>query len=123
MDNKTTVTEDIYDCLKKAGLEVYTPGQHTGECVSEYVVVQDAGDVNTTEMRVKTKTFNVMCYVPHGRYFDMERLCEKVLKAMRKLYPMMIETGNKTPVVFDDSVKGWTQSIEYANYRHIKYFE
>lgn len=59
MDNKTTVTEDIYDCLKQAGIDVYAPGQHIGECISEYVVVQDAGNVNTTNNRVKTKTFHV----------------------------------------------------------------
>ena len=123
MEDERTVTEWIYDTLKEAGFNVYAPGQHKGECISEYVVVQDAGNVNTTNMRVKTKTFNILCYVPSSKYFELERFKERIIETLRELYPMIIETGNETPSYFDESVKGWTQSMEYENYRQIKYFE
>ena len=123
MEDERTVTEWIYDTLKEAGFNVYAPGQHKGECISEYVVVQDAGNVNTTNMRVKTKTFNILCYVPSSKYFELERLKERIIETLRELYPMIIETGNETSSYFDESVKGWTQSIEYENYRQIKYFD
>lgn len=123
MEDERTVTEWIYDTLKEAGFNVYAPGQHKGECISEYVVVQDAGNVNTTNMRVKTKTFNILCYVPSSKYFELERFKERITETLRELYPMIIETGNETSSYFDESVKGWTQSIEYENYRQIKYFD
>lgn len=123
MEDERTVTEWIYDTLKEAGFNVYAPGQHKGECISEYVVVQDAGNVNTTNMRVKTKTFNILCYVPSSKYFELERFKERIIETLRELYPMIIETGNETSSYFDESVKGWTQSIEYENYRQIKYFD
>lgn len=123
MEDERTVTEWIYDELKEAGFNVYVPGQHKGECISEYVVIQDAGNVSTTNMRVKTKTFNILCYVPSGKYFELERFKERIIETLRKLYPMVIETGNETSSYFDESVKGWTQSIEYENYRQIKYFD
>ena len=121
--DKRTVTEQVYDKLKEAEFDVYVPGQHKGDCTSEYVVVQDAGNVNTTNLRVKTKTFNILCYVPSGRYFDLEYFTEKVIDTLRELYPMIIETGNENPPYFDVSVNGWMASIEYENYRQIKYFE
>lgn len=125
MENETkpTVIEQTFDCLKNHELETYAPGQHIGDCVSEYVVVQDAGNVNTTNNRVKTKTINVLCYVPANRYFRLEYLKEQVLDALRELYPMLIETGNESAAIFDTSVNGWTQSIEYENFRQIKYFK
>ena len=123
MEDERTVTEWIYDTLKEAGFDVYAPGQHKGECISEYVVVQDAGNVNTTNMRVKTKTFNILCYVPSSKYFELERFKERIIGTLREIYPMIIETGNETSSYFDESVKGWTQSIEYENYRQIKYFD
>lgn len=123
MEDERTVAEWIYDTLKEAGFNVYAPGQHKGECISEYVVVQDAGNVNTTNMRVKTKTFNILCYVPSSKYFELERFKERIIETLRELYPMIIETGNETSSYFDESVKGWTQSIEYENYRQIKYFD
>lgn len=123
MEDERTVTEWIYDTLKEAGFNVYAPGQHKGECISEYVVVQDAGNVNTTNMRVKTKTFNILCYAPSSKYFELERFKERIIETLRELYPMIIETGNETSSYFDESVKGWTQSIEYENYRQIKYFD
>lgn len=121
--DKRTVTEQVYDKLKEAEFDVYVPGQHKGDCTSEYVVVQDAGNVNTTNLRVKTKTFNILCYVPSSRYFDLEYFTEKVIDTLRELYPMIIETGNENPPYFDESVNGWMTSIEYENYRQIKYFE
>ena len=37
--------KDIYDCLKAAGIDVYSPGQHDGVCVSPYAVVRFAGSL------------------------------------------------------------------------------
>ena len=34
-----TREKDIYDCLKKAGIDVYFQGQHKGDCKAPYVVI------------------------------------------------------------------------------------
>lgn len=109
--------EDIFNCLKKNGFDVQSPGMAVGECISPYVVVKNDGSTTHSGFSTDVALYAVMCYVPKKAYSKLEPLVQSVKKAMVELEPMLKQYGQETPSYYDDSVKAHMVSIEYKNYK------
>lgn len=109
--------KDIYRNLKADGFDVYSPGQHQGDCTSPYVVVKDAGSSRFENFSSSRHLYDVLCYVPKEQYSQLEPFVRRVETSMGKLNPMIRPTHYKTPSFYDDTVKGHMVSIQYINYR------
>lgn len=110
---------NIYRHLKSEGVDVYSPGQHQGECISPYTVLRDAG-VNRLEDFSSTRAlYEILCYVPQDQYSTLEPYVERVKNSMKKLYPTIVPTHFETPSFLDDTVKGHMISVQYRNNRKL----
>lgn len=109
--------QDIYLHLKGNGLDVYSPGQHQGECTSPYVVVKDMGAIQYGDFSSNRHTYDVMCYVPKDAFSQLEPFVLKVKTAMMGLYPMIRPAHYETASFYDDTNKSHMISVQYINYR------
>ena len=109
--------QNIYKHLKTSGLDVYSPGQHQGECTSPYVVQKYAGLNPLSNFSSSQALYDVMCYVPKDQFSTLEPYVEKVKKAMTGLYPAIIPVYFQTASFLDDTVKGHMISVQYRNNR------
>lgn len=111
--------KDIYLHLKNDGFDVYSPGQHEGECLSPYVVVKDAGTTRFGGFSSHKALYEVLCYVPKDTFSQLEPFVQKVKTSMKKMYPMIRSADYETASFYDDTVKGHMVSVQYINYRKI----
>lgn len=112
--------KDIYRHLHSNGVDVYSPGQHQGECLSPYVVVKDAGSSQFNGFSSTSNAYDIMCYVPKSQFSELEPFVDCVESLMDGLYPMLKSTHDKTPSFYDDSVKAHMVSMTYVNHRKFK---
>lgn len=112
--------EDIYEKLTEHEIDVYSPGQKTGECTSPYVVVKDAGRTASTEISSSQDLYDIMCYVPKESYSTLEQFVNNVEAIMDELFPMIRPMHFRTPSFYDDSVKGHMISTQYVNWKKNK---
>ena len=105
----------IYLHLKSKGIDVYAPGQHKGNCTSNYVVVKDTGQTQYDGLSSIRQTYDVMCYVPEDSYSTLEDYVEEVKSAMGELYPMIVPMYYQAESFLDDTVRGHMTSIQYRN--------
>lgn len=110
----------IYLHLKSKGLDVYSPGQHQGECIAPYVVVKDAGLSSLSGFSSSQALYDIMCYVPMKHFSQLELYVDTVKTAMQELYPSIIPMHFQTASFLDDTVKGHMISIQYRNNRKNK---
>ena len=111
--------QDIFLHLKKAGFEVYSPGQKVGECLTEYVVVKNDGSSKHTSFSTDVDLYSVMCYVPKEKYSELELFVARVKETMKGLKPMILPQGSQTPSYYDDSYKAHMISISYKKYKKL----
>lgn len=109
--------QKIYTHLKSDGFDVYSPGQHQGECLNPYIVVKDAGLNPLYSFSSSQVLYDVMCYVPQDKFSTLEPYVEKVKESMKKLYPAIIPVNFQTASFLDDTVKGHMISVQYKNNR------
>lgn len=121
MDDKKSILKQIRDNLRNHGFETYYPTQHEGDCLSEYVVIGYSGSVDILDVSSAIDTYVIMCYVPKNKYSKLMEMVEKIREAMMSVFPLVRETGMQTVSYYDEDIKGHMVSIEYANYRKIKY--
>lgn len=112
--------EDIFEKLQEHGIDVYSPGRKTGECTSPYVVVKDAGRVNSTEVSSSQDLYDLMCYVPKDNYSTLEPFVDRVETVMDELFPMLRPMHFRTASFYDDSVKAHMISAQYVNWKKNK---
>lgn len=117
-----TVWQTIYDKLKSEGIEVYSVGQHKGECIRPYTVLRDDGTTTTVSYSSNIKTYTILCYVPMNNFSELEVYTEKVKGIMKKLFPLVRPNGTETPAFLDDTVKAHMISVQYSNYRKVNYW-
>lgn len=116
-----TVWQIIYKKLEEAGIAVYSMGQCTGECKSPYVVVSNSGASPDANYSSQVVYYSIMCYVPLSSYSALEGFIEEVKKVLKELFPMIRPDGIENPSTIDDDVKAYMVSIEYVNYKKMKY--
>lgn len=110
--------EDIYEHLKTSGFEVYSPGQHKGECTAPYIVVRDAGTSPYMEFTTAVTLYEILCYVPKSKYSTLQEYAGQVKQAMKGLWPMMIPMNYETAPFYDDTVKAHMTAIQYRNLKY-----
>lgn len=111
--------QNIYKHLKSKGFEVYSPGQHMGDCTSPYVVIKDAGFSQLMEFSSGQALYDLMCYVPQQQFSTLEDFVAQVEEAMKGLYPAIISMDYRTPSFLDDTIKGHMISTQYRNNRKL----
>lgn len=111
--------QDIYNVLKKKGIDVYSPGQHKGECTSKYVVVKVGNLAKVQNVSTVQRLYDLLLYVPKDEYSSLELFEEEVKTAMKELEPMIRPMFSQTGSFFDDTVDGHMTSLQYLNYRKI----
>lgn len=114
-----SIWQQIYTHLKGEGFDVYSPGQHQGECTAPYVVVKDAGLSQASSFSSTRTLYDIMCYVPADRFSTLEPFIADVKTAMNKLYPMIVPMNFETASFLDDTVKGHMISVQYRNAKKI----
>ena len=108
--------KDIYNKLKQHGIDVYSPGQKTGECTSPYVVVKDAGRVDLTTVSSSQNLYDLMCYVPMDKYSTLDLFVDDIENIMDELFPMFRPVHYRSASYLDTEVKAHMISIQYVNY-------
>lgn len=111
--------QHIYTHLKQEGFEVYSPGQHEGECTSPYVVVKDDGTTQFGSFSSTKSLYEVLCYVPKDHFSSLESFVHRVETSMIRLYPVVRPAHYKTPSFYDDTVKGHMVSVQYIHYKKL----
>lgn len=110
-----TQWERIFKTLKAAGLDVYSPGQHQGECTAPYVVLKDSGVNGIPGFSSNRALYDILCYVPQKRFSTLEGYIETVKTAMKPLDPEIKPMQSQTGSFLDDVVKGHMVSIQYRS--------
>lgn len=118
---KKEVIKQIFDCLKSSGFSVCFPGQYKGECRREYVVIKREGSLKYLGVSTTQDIYTILCYVPEDRYSRLSSLTLDVIESLRKLFPLIRQTGEMSESFYDEKAKAYMISIEYVNYRQIKY--
>lgn len=113
----TTRLEDIFLCLKSAGISAYLPGQHTGVCTKNYVVVRTGIVMPYMQTSTNICYYELLCYTPEEYPTQTERFKEEVKAAMLALHPMVRYGKSETPPYFDSDVKGWMVDLTYTSYK------
>lgn len=116
-----TIWKKIYKHLKQEGFDVYSPGQHKGQCTSNYIVINDGGMTNAESVSSGQKFYEILCYVPIHNFSELEPFVFNAKKSMKKLFPLVRPSGIETPAVLDEDVNGHMVSVEYINYRKYSY--
>ena len=117
IESKESRWKDIFKHLKEAGLEVYSPGVKTGNCLAPYIVIKYDGSTRRAGISTNEDYYAVLCYVPQQSYSELEPFVQKVKQEMKKLEPMILPQGSQTPSFYDDDFKAHMISIEYKNYK------
>ena len=109
--------QKIYKHLKDNNIDVYSPGQHQGECISPYVVLKDAGLSQLASFSSSQAVYDVMCYVPHNKFSTLEPYVDRVKELMKELYPEIVPMYFQTASFLDDTVRGHMISVQYRSNR------
>ena len=107
----------LFDFLFDNDIDVYFPGQHKGECTSNYVVIKE----NTTSSLngiTGSGLIDLLFFVPESDYLECANYRKKVKEILENFKDIEF-TGNETGPVTDDSVKAYTFSLMYKKYKRI----
>lgn len=115
----STRLEDIYTHLKSAGLQVYLPGQHKGECRQPYVVVKPGAVTKYLQLSSNIGYYELLLYTPEQYPTQMDRYKETVKSAMLGLSPMIKYVDMETMPYHDEQVKAWMTDLTYRNFRKV----
>lgn len=103
----------LYEILTENGWAVYAPGKHTGPCTEPYIVLRLAGSQNIDGISSYFDLYELLLYVPYGRYSEVETT-QKALKALMRTYRPIVAVYDDFDYTFnDDDVKGYQSSITY----------
>lgn len=109
--------ETIYKHLSEHGFDVYSPGQHKGDCLSPYIVIKPAGATQFGEYSSDIVYYDLMVYVPQDKFSLLSLEVDRLKATMKLLYPMIRESHVETPAFSDDTNKSHMWSIQYHSYR------
>lgn len=116
-----TVWERVYLHLKSKSVNVYSPGQHKGKCTCPYVVIKNNGTTGFEgSNQIGSQTIDIIIYCPSTNYSDIEPYTLQVQDFVKELKQYIRPTGTITPVILDNSVEGYTQTIEYKTFQRIR---
>lgn len=103
----------LYQILSDSGWAVYSPGQHTGLCTEPYIVLRLAGTQDPEGISSYFDLYELLLYVPYGRYSEIES-AQKAIKSLMRAYCPVVAVYDDFDYTFnDDDVKGYQSSITY----------
>lgn len=111
--------QDLYSFLKGKGYDVYSPGQHKGECVSTYVVIKKSTSSKSLSFSSNEDLYDILIYVPKNKYSAVEATLGGLMEDMKDIYPLFKPYGQQTEAYFDDEVKGYMVSVMYSNFKKL----
>ncbi len=112
--------QDVFLHLKNKGYDVYSPGQHTGECLSPYIVVKEGISLQAQQLSSMQDMLELLVYVPESNYSTLTPFVGGVEDAMREMLPMIRPAHSRDAPYHDTDVKAFMVSIGYINYRKMK---
>ena len=103
--------KSIYNHLTAAGFDVYSMGQHKGECKTPYLVLKQRG----ADLRysVSDRLFEILMYYPANRYSGFAEYIDTVREAMRGLFPYCRMASDESEHYLDDEKKAYMSSLLY----------
>lgn len=114
--NEEGIWSTIADALIKAGIDVYPPATHEGECLKEYVVLKQYGSSQIVHFSSERVYYMIMLYVPRNKYSYLETFERKVKKVLDEdLYPLIMPSGSKDADYYDDNYKAHLRMFMYHN--------
>lgn len=106
--------KNIFDKLKKKGLNPYAPGQHRGECKEPYCVVKEGNQIPSIQSnKLGQRKIEIIVFVPIASYISLDPYMKQIRIALKELSNLR-KTGFETPAVTDDDKRAYTTSIEYV---------
>lgn len=102
---------DIHHHLKEGGFDVFSIGQHTGKCLSPYIVLRNNGQ--SIVYSAEIIEIEALLYYPYERYGGFEAYIEQVKARMNALYPAVKLITGPSAHYLDDDVKGYMTSLIY----------
>lgn len=112
-------SQDTFLHLQEDGFDTYFPSQKSGECLEPYVVVKDDTSSKFLGYSSTRHYLDILCYMPQGRFSEIQPFMEQVKESMKKLYPMIRPTYSETTPYYDSEVNAYMASIQYEYYRKI----
>ena len=108
----------IYSTLKRANLNPYWPGIHTGECKERYCVVKDGTQTPSTQSNsVGYRIADIIIFVPFGSYVAIGKYAKEIKTILKDL---PIRYAGETPIITDDGEKAYTTSIQYQVFKKME---
>lgn len=111
------VIELAYNALKSAGVDVYFPGTHEGECTSPYAVIKKLSSSQFGTYSSDIHYFEVLCCAPVVS--ACYELAEAVQTALKTIYPTAKSTRNVSEPYYSENITGWMVQLEYKYYKKI----
>lgn len=105
----------IFRHLKAEGFDVYPPGVKEGKATTPYIAVRKAGTSEIPGISSNRQFYDIMLYVPHNMYSEIEILLNRVKESMDKLFPLVRPTRFVDTPFWDYEIKAWQTTIEYVN--------
>lgn len=110
--------QDLYKFLESKGYEVYAPGEHLGDCLSEYIVLKYAGATQLPNVSSRQDLYDIMLYVPRARYSKLEVFVQQVIADMKEIKPLFMPYDmQQDQSVFDAANNGHYVILTYCNYK------
>lgn len=109
------IWKDIYRHLKQEGFDVYSLGQHEGECKNPYLVLRDNGV--TRRQSIEVPEYEVLLYYPMDHYSEFSGYISGVKTAMNKLFPSLKLVEDEQPHYPDSEKRAYMTSLIYRNSR------
>lgn len=103
----------IADFLIEKGIDVYPPGTHVGDCISNYIVILPSGSSQAYTFSSQFIYYDILIYSPEKSFTDFLKFEKEVKEAIKDLYPTIIPTGDETGVFPDDTNNSFTKTVSY----------
>ena len=117
-DYRDSRWQDLYKFFESKGYEVYAPGEHLGECTSEFIVVKYAGSVSQTTVSSRRDLYDIMVYVPKAKYHALEVLVQKVISDLKEIRPLFLPYDmEQDESAYDVEANGHYVTLTYCNYK------
>ncbi len=104
----------IFTHLTNKGLSPHAPGQHKGECKSNFCIVREGTCIPSfLTNKLGQQIIDIILFVPVNSYIAMAPYAKDIREALQEL-KYLRKTGTETPIIPDDEKKAYTMSIEYV---------
>lgn len=108
--------KEIYKHLKDGGFEVYSIGQHKGNCEKQYIVISETGSNEIIGKNLMSDNIELLIYYPIGIYSEFTTYINQIKITMKDLksYRRIISPN---PIIVDDDKKAYMTFLSYRKIR------